>query len=1303
MPTRILIVTVHGIRTFGQWQERLETVTKAAANDAGAEIVFKHKNYGYFSVLSFLNPFARRAEAERFSLELVSLLENHQDGPFDRVCLVGHSFGTHIIAHALRHLRSEISRKIDTVIFGGSVLSSRYPWSEFLGSRIIRLVNDCGTHDRILPLNAMLPFGSGVSGRNGFEGVMDDNYINRYFAFGHGGYFYKSKTRADASDDNWFLSRFWVPLLLNQVAIETSDERTRGPWSGLVAGFVARTERLKWIPPLLLLSLMVGLILFIYSLYLGEAAQRKLANFQTGEARRQTMIALRSDSTVRALLAKQHLAAGIPDRAISESLAGLPASLAAPNRPLIPDLVDALDVAVTAPSPKLMFPVSSEAYAIDREGKRLALALASGEIQLWDLVTGRQLGSLPAQRQSRVQTLELNDDGRLLVSAGGDDYVRVWDVDGLRQISSFKPDAAGILREAHFAAGATRVFSLSMDATVGLWDALTGVKIQQWHAHDGGANLFRFLSPVIDAAMSPDGEYYVTGGIDSFIKIWSARTASLYKTIQASAPIYRLSVGPKGGTLVSTDEKNLTIWSFPDGEQQGEPFQFSNLPLWLAISPDEQMVAISISQDKPYLVNIAGRKTTALPTQPGDVTSLAFTADGSQLLTASNATPDIRIWRTVGLSSHGVLRFGDLPQQRIQTTQDGDLIAWSSGAVVVWRATDIADYRRTLIGNTPENAQILRAVSGLVIDAGQTLIAGNLKNLPLGVVWDLSQPDQRPKVLRGHRGALWRLSFAENGTQLLSASMDRTAILWDGKTGALKQRFVGHDAEVQDAILLEDGKRVLTSSRDGTARVWDVESGKELVRMSGKAAFNDVVVSADNQHVIGLDDGSQVLVWQMSDGALIQKITTPTRALVGAVAVGPTNDKLIITLKSGLIIVYGLDGTEIKRLSGHSAEIKSITFSANGKRMATTGINGLVAVWQLDPLALVSTYQTETTGIWRAWLDDTGERAIVGADDSTILVWRPDTNVVIRRLQLSDLLPANYLIEWSKDRALIVGAAGLGQEIGLRTVSGDFAQTNDSGTARQMMLDYARVVSARPSESALVDQATDTDAQDADDCDRLAAQPYDPARKARGITVDKIDKTTAEAACRKAIERAPAEPRFQYQLGRILYLEKRDPEAVAAFTKAIERQYAMAKFALYQAYDEGRAGDRSEQDMLRLLREASDQGVGAATAMLADAYWSGKRLSVDRNRALELYRRAAQLDYPYAQRRLSELHETGTNVPRDDRLALYYQIQAAEVLRRLRIDDPDQILRRSALARRTDAAIIVATRRDAINGLRGAR
>jgi WD40 repeat protein/TPR repeat protein len=687
------------------------------------------------------------------------------------------------------------------------------------------------------------------------------------------------------------------------------------------------------------------------------------------------------------------------------------------------------------------------------------------------------------------------------------------------------------------------------------------------------------------------------------------------------------------------------------------------------------------------VVDLFNGQTRPLPSQSGDVTVLAFSSDGKQLLAASNAMPDVRIWRADDLSLQTVLRFSDAPQQDLKFLPNGSVMTWSAMFLSVWSKDDIKDRRRQMIAETP----ILKAASLLMLDESNTLVAGKFPKEAAVVVWNLEHKDQPPTPLIGHHGGVMSVRFSVGGTHVITASTDRSAILWDSKSGVLRQRFVGHGAELQDARFLKDGKRILTSSRDGTARVWNIENGDQLVRMDGKSAFSDVKVGSDDSVVVGLNDTDDLLIWRTADGMLVRTIKTP--ALVGAFAVTPDGDKLIATFTSGTLIgttiVYAMnDGAEIKRISVHTAKVNDIEFSKNGKRMLTTSIDGLAVVWDLDTLTVVSTLQTETRGIWGGELDDAGKRAFVGGDDGTMMVWRPDTKVILLRAGLGDIDPMRVSLNWEKGHMLILGASGIGEEIGFETLSDRLAGTSDASAARQMTLAYARVVAAGRIETVPSEQSTGKEADGADDCDRLAAQPFDPAKKASGLPAEKIDVVAAEAACRKAIEGAPREPRFWYQLGRVLYKEKRDAEAIGAFLRAIDKQYGMAKVALYTAYDENRAPGRTDQDALRLLREALDQGVAVAGELLANAYWSGQHVTADKEQAVQLYRRAAALGGPGALRKLSELYEAGEIVPRDENKALYYQILAADRREKLGLDDRDQIFRRSALARRSDPVAV---------------
>lgn len=79
-----------------------------------------------------------------------------------------------------------------------------------MGESVRRVVNECGIYDKILILNQLVVLFTGMAGRVGFSGMTGRNFRNRFFRFGHSGYF-RDKSGSDSSH----MREYWVPLLLS--------------------------------------------------------------------------------------------------------------------------------------------------------------------------------------------------------------------------------------------------------------------------------------------------------------------------------------------------------------------------------------------------------------------------------------------------------------------------------------------------------------------------------------------------------------------------------------------------------------------------------------------------------------------------------------------------------------------------------------------------------------------------------------------------------------------------------------------------------------------------------------------------------------------------------------------------------------------------------------------------------------------------------------------------------------------------------------------------------------------------------
>lgn len=224
-----LVITVHGIRTFGHWQDRFGKLVR----DAHGNAIIESFRYGYFSLISFIIPPLRWMFVTRFTNELNYAAQRH---PKHRIILVGHSFGTHIIAWSLHRLVSKNKcPKISTVILAGSVLRSSFPWNSLLASGTVgRVINDCGINDVVLILSQFFVLLTGMAGRIGFIGMAGTHFTNRFFRGGHSLYFEKLK-----SPDDEFMRTYWLPLIDPSNLVEIVDQRDaatamRGIWLTMI-------------------------------------------------------------------------------------------------------------------------------------------------------------------------------------------------------------------------------------------------------------------------------------------------------------------------------------------------------------------------------------------------------------------------------------------------------------------------------------------------------------------------------------------------------------------------------------------------------------------------------------------------------------------------------------------------------------------------------------------------------------------------------------------------------------------------------------------------------------------------------------------------------------------------------------------------------------------------------------------------------------------------------------------------------------------------------------------------------------
>ncbi len=261
-------------------------------------------------------------------------------------------------------------------------------------------------------------------------------------------------------------------------------------------------------------------------------------------------------------------------------------------------------------------------------------------------------------------------------------------------------------------------------------------------------------------------------------------------------------------------------------------------------------------------------------------------------------------------------------------------------------------------------------------------------------LWD-GTTGQEIATLRGHEGPVLSARFSPDGARIVTASYDSTACLWDVKTWQQIGVLQGHGAPVENACFSPDGVSILTASMDGTAKLWNVANpeGVRTFRRNrmGIVTSANACFSPDGARILTITGDGTVAFWDVTSG---HKLAAPPHyeAWTANAAFSPDGFRIITVSFDGTMRLWNVTtGKELIELRGHFdpnyGQVESPSFSPDGGRVVTGSRRGTVRLWDsATGHELVSLYGHEDS-VQSASFSPDGTRIVTASADGTARIW----------------------------------------------------------------------------------------------------------------------------------------------------------------------------------------------------------------------------------------------------------------------------------------------------------------------------
>ncbi|MGI8334493.1 protein kinase domain-containing protein [Actinomadura scrupuli] len=635
-----------------------------------------------------------------------------------------------------------------------------------------------------------------------------------------------------------------------------------------------------------------------------------------------------------------------------------------------------------------------DVVVFDLDGARLASAGVGGVVRLWDAVTGETLATLTGH-DAPVGALAFSPGGALLAGGGGEHSVWLWNVPAGETAAVLAGHTDDVTALA-FSPDGTLLASGGKDGTVRLWDPVTGQAVTTLTGPD---------SEVTTVAFGPDGRLLVAGDGDGAVRTWAI-------DVGAPASVRPWAVSRRHHAKPAEEEVALKQAVLDCARRLGSDHSRTlearfRLAYHRGVDGRDPAGALAMFEDLlAHRQRVQGPEhADTLRTRHAVVywgLKAGRTTGGGAVAVYTELLADFL--SALDADDDATLRVRrDLASARLR---EGD----TAGAAADY--TDLlADCTRVLGAEHPDTRFVRRALAGAVGRSGDAARAVTILEDLLADCTRVLGPDHAETLLVRRRLAYWHgaagdvaRAVSEHAELVADCSrvlgrdhpetlaIDEDLEYWQAHAGArlAEERpftspgLTGSGPVIEDGDVITathggliealafspDGAMLVSAGVDFAIRWWDPATGRPLGALTEQYAvgyFHELRFSPDGGLLASGNWDGNVWLWDLAGGRATAVMGRPSLA--------------------GRLRHLGTVAASIS----HTDHADSVTFSPDGRLLASGGGDGHVKIWNPVTRRLVTSFAAHPYRVFSVAFSPDGTLLASGGIGDDVRLWDPAT------------------------------------------------------------------------------------------------------------------------------------------------------------------------------------------------------------------------------------------------------------------------------------------------------------------------